>query len=167
MSKKILTEEQLIKNRGYRRKWYYKHRSTILEKCKKYKREHKDDPDYKCRKKKYRERSRDKDIRRTIIWRSNNIDKIESWKIRYKDRKYDKYYKVKYNLTLIEYNKLLEEQNGVCLICGGINKNNRRLTVDHNHVTGDVRGLLCTRCNSALGWYEKYKDNAIKYLNHA
>jgi hypothetical protein len=66
-------------------------------------------------------------------------------------------------LTLIEYNKLIEKQNGKCAICGKITK----LGVDHNHITGKIRGLLCPTCNSALGLFYDNKLillNAIKYL---
>jgi Recombination endonuclease VII len=51
-----------------------------------------------------------------------------------------------------EYQRLLTFQGGVCAICGNPPKN-RRLSVDHNHRTGKVRGLLCFRCNRALPTY--------------
>jgi hypothetical protein len=60
--------------------------------------------------------------------------------------------KRKYGLTLEEYDALLEEQAGGCAICGGTNPSGFRLAVDHNHETGEVRGLLCTNCNFVLGY---------------
>ena len=73
-----------------------------------------------------------------------------------------------YGIAGDEYDKLLESQKGHCALCGMSPKDNRkRLAVDHNHVTGKVRGLLCDRCNKGLG---NFKDNievlkkAIKYL---
>ena len=59
-----------------------------------------------------------------------------------------------YGLTLEQYDQMLDEQNGVCIICKGINANGRRLAVDHNHQTGKIRGLLCDCCNLWLGKYE-------------
>jgi hypothetical protein len=51
-----------------------------------------------------------------------------------------------------DYKRLLEAQDGVCALCGNPPKT-RRLSVDHNHRTGTVRGLLCHRCNRALPTY--------------
>lgn len=73
--------------------------------------------------------------------------------------------KFQYNFTLEEYDKLIEEQNGLCGICGGINSNGRRLYVDHDHKTGKVRGLLCNTCNMHLTWYEKFHAEARIYLD--
>ncbi len=50
------------------------------------------------------------------------------------------------------YDSLLASQDGVCAICGNPPKK-RRLSVDHNHRTGQVRGLLCFRCNRQLSTY--------------
>ena len=61
-------------------------------------------------------------------------------------------FKSDYNITLEQYDKMFEDQNGVCMICGDINKNGRRLCVDHNHKTGKVRALLCDHCNILLGF---------------
>lgn len=58
--------------------------------------------------------------------------------------------KTKYGLTLDDYNRRLDEQNGTCAICDQ-SPDKGRLVVDHSHVTGEVRGLLCNSCNLALG----------------
>ncbi len=50
------------------------------------------------------------------------------------------------------YNALMEQQNGGCRICGKRpNPKHRAFHVDHDHVTGKVRGILCKTCNTALG----------------
>lgn len=76
--------------------------------------------------------------------------------------------RTRYGIGLEEYNKLLQEQGGVCAICGGTEmKRGKYLCVDHDHVTGKIRGLLCDQCNHAIG---KFKDDptlllkAIDYL---
>lgn len=58
----------------------------------------------------------------------------------------------KYGITTEQWNTLLEEQGKVCKICKSPDPGGRgRFHVDHNHRTGIIRGLLCHRCNTALG----------------
>lgn len=63
--------------------------------------------------------------------------------------------KHKYGITLTEYFDLVEKQRGLCGICC---KASNHLSVDHDHITKTVRGLLCQPCNMGLGLF---KDNAI------
>jgi hypothetical protein len=53
-----------------------------------------------------------------------------------------------YGLEAGEYDRLFEAQGGKCAICGGTRR--QRLSVDHDHKTGIVRGLLCRMCNGRL-----------------
>jgi hypothetical protein len=82
--------------------------------------------------------------------------------------------KRKFNLTEAEYLALLDAQHGVCRICGEPpntktpgGSTQDKLCVDHDHTTGAIRGLLCVRCNTGLGYF---RDNvellhaAINYL---
>ncbi len=57
-----------------------------------------------------------------------------------------------YGITLDEYESLLSLQRERCAICGTLNGNarNGQWNVDHDHKTGEVRGLLCTSCNLRL-----------------
>ena len=73
-------------------------------------------------------------------------------------------YSTRYNITVEDYNTILIKQGGVCAICflpetmkHSLSKLLQRLTIDHDHTTGIVRGLLCNKCNVALGQYEKFK----------
>ena len=74
-----------------------------------------------------------------------------------------------YGITLKEYDNMLLEQNGVCAICENENPpNSGSLAVDHNHTTGEVRGLLCIMCNRGLGnFYDNIQNLscAIQYLS--
>lgn len=57
-----------------------------------------------------------------------------------------------YGITMAEYDTMLKGQGGVCAACGGREDvKGRRLCVDHDHDTGRVRGLLCHKCNTAIG----------------
>jgi len=58
----------------------------------------------------------------------------------------------KYGLTQADYERMLREQNGMCLFCH--RRPARGLVVDHDHATNRVRGLLCDNCNSGLGFFE-------------
>lgn len=76
-------------------------------------------------------------------------------------------FKKKYGITPEEYAERLEQQNGVCAICSQTCKSGRRLAVDHDHVTGTVRGLLCGTCNIGLGCFQDdpiLLGGAIAYL---
>lgn len=57
--------------------------------------------------------------------------------------------KANYNMTLEEWDKMLAEQNGRCGICYKIME---PPCVDHNHKTGQVRGMLCHHCNRGIGF---------------
>lgn len=60
----------------------------------------------------------------------------------------------RYGITVEDYDVMLEAQNGVCAVCLGSCSLGKRLAVDHNHETGEVRGLLCFRCNSAMAVFD-------------
>lgn len=54
-----------------------------------------------------------------------------------------------FTIPITQYRAMVEAQGGLCAICGGSQKH--RLAVDHCHTTNVVRGLLCHRCNTAIG----------------
>ena len=67
-----------------------------------------------------------------------------------------------YGITLKEYNDLLIKQDYKCSIC----LKNKKLVVDHCHTTGKVRGLLCSKCNTGLGFFDDSVDLLRKAANH-
>jgi len=78
-----------------------------------------------------------------------------------------------FDIVLSDYNKLLEQQDGLCAICRNPETRKhqfgtvKRLAVDHNHDNGKVRGLLCSACNTSLGLIkesQKTLSNMIDYL---
>jgi hypothetical protein len=75
-----------------------------------------------------------------------------------------------YGITLNEYNQMLTEQNNQCAVCNTTDPGGKhgKFMVDHCHSTGKVRGLLCKRCNIALGEVGDNIDTLhkmIEYLN--
>jgi len=83
-------------------------------------------------------------------YKSKNRKKVLAKKKIYNDNNgYVIRLKARYNLTIDDYKKMVIKQNNRCYICG--NLDTRKLCVDHNHITGEVRALLCYRCNISLG----------------
>lgn len=79
----------------------------------------------------------------SLRWRNRFPDKVVALNRRSQLRKY--------NLTVDQFDAMVLSQNGVCAICRKAPKSGFTLCVDHCHETGVVRGLLCNRCNSAIG----------------
>ena len=72
-----------------------------------------------------------------------------------------------YGISTKEYNEMLDFQDHLCFICHR-SDHSYRFAVDHNHETGEIRGLLCNKCNSGiLGWLQDDIEaikRAISYL---
>ena len=80
--------------------------------------------------------------------------------------KHNTHLKKTYDISINDYDRILRSQGGRCAICkGGTSK--RHFAVDHNHKNGNVRGLLCARCNTGLA---RFMDNittlrrAVRYM---
>jgi hypothetical protein len=110
---------------------------------------------------KYRENPRPT-IERVIRWQQKNREQyqarqreyVESGKKSISNRK--SHLKRKYGLTLEAFAELLASQGGGCAICGRTDADN----VDHDHATGRVRGILCFKCNVAIGLVDEDPDRA-------
>lgn len=79
----------------------------------------------------------------------------------------------KYGIDNAVYQLFFDDQDGCCAICGqhetALDRwgNVKPLAIDHNHQTGQVRGLLCDRCNRGLGYFKDSEENlesALHYL---
>jgi len=74
------------------------------------------------------------------------------------------------DMTRERFEELFELQEGKCAICGTLeNILNRAMCVDHDHETGLARGLLCTKCNVALGYFGdnlEIIERAINYMKN-
>jgi hypothetical protein len=91
----------------------------------------------------YKQRHKAKVAERLRSWRARNPDKV---------RVYNQHghRKAKYGLTRKQFETLLLQQHNTCALCS-ISFTEAKLTVDHNHITGRVRALLCQSCNTMLG----------------
>lgn len=80
-----------------------------------------------------------------------------------------KYIERKFGINYEQYNKMLAQQGGVCAICGSAETkcSAEYLAIDHDHDTGEIRGLLCSNCNRALGLFQdnsEIVEKAMLYL---
>lgn len=81
----------------------------------------------------------------------------------------------KYGMTVIDYRRIYDRQAGRCGICSESRSWDHKVgalpfVVDHDHSTGNVRGLLCGQCNSGLGFFRDNRDSlvrAVTYLDRA
>tara|TARA_Y100000780_G_scaffold232443_1_gene263959 strand:+ start:4926 stop:5318 length:393 start_codon:yes stop_codon:yes gene_type:complete len=87
------------------------------------------------------------------------LAKNRNYKLLY--RSYNREYAIryKYSLSEEEYDNLISQG---CSICSSKNK----VVMDHDHVTGSVRGPLCHKCNTALGLFDDDKERLQKAINY-
>lgn len=104
-----------------------------------------------------------------VIWREMlkfNPNHVRKSKTKENIRKY--HLKYRYGITEEEYQNLLQTQQHCCKICNQHESTfEKPLFVDHCHSTGEVRGLLCSKCNTILGYAEDNIEvfkKAIQYL---
>jgi hypothetical protein len=110
----------------------------------------------------------------------------KKWREKNPEADVRKHLRRKYGMTLEQYNMLFEKQKGLCALCSKpetVRRNSKsvgpeRLAVDHCHDTGRIRGLLCFKCNTAVGSIgddessakrvvEYLESNALKVLNNS
>jgi|WetSurSiteA1Bulk_404760.scaffolds.fasta_scaffold06722_8 hypothetical protein len=142
------------KHKATKRKYYEEHKEKIVE----YRRIYNSDPSHKAR---HNEKQKE--------WARNNAEKVrESNRKRYNPEDDRKRKLKRYGITPDDYNFMFDAQNGYCAICGiHQSKLKKPLFVDHDHKKNKVRGLICHRCNFAIGLFDDSIDNllnAIKYL---
>ena len=106
------------------------------------------------------------------LWREQNKESIleynKEWKSKKPDYHVNRHLQLNYGLSLEDYNLLLKSQNEVCKGCGVFYKDALRgkLFVDHCHTTGKIRGLLCQKCNTALGMINDNTNTLISLINY-
>lgn len=123
----------------------------------------------------WRKNNRDRRLAYERAYRADNKDRLRNqnaaWQraarkndpMRYRRDHLWKHYKI----TLEDYDKMVDKQGGCCDCCHLPASTGKFLHVDHDHKTGIVRGLLCTKCNTALGMFgddPKVIRRAIAYM---
>lgn len=104
-----------------------------------------------------------------VTYREINSDKIKADKRKYHadnpDVKRKHHLRSNYNISLDDYQAMLVKQNYQCAICDTTeprNAQHKHFYVDHCHKTNKLRGLLCYRCNSAIGYLDDSANNCDK-----
>jgi hypothetical protein len=117
-----------------------------------------------------------KAVERTDHYRKRNSEKIKAWRreyesrpeVRERTRLYAKRKRTEYvyGITNEQVSEILERQNGLCGLCKEPLEKGRRQTIDHNHRTGKVRGILHQKCNTILGFHESNPSLYSKILEY-
>jgi hypothetical protein len=108
------------------------------------------------------------------VCRACSTKRKVKWEKENDEAHFNHYLKARFGINRSQYYDMLESQNGTCAICNKPetrkhHKSGRiiRLAVDHCHITGKIRGLLCAAHNKALGTFKddvSILENAINYL---
>lgn len=69
-----------------------------------------------------------------------------------------------YGITIDQHDCMLREQNNKCAICFEVFL--KIPHVDHNHISGELRGLLCSKCNTGIGYFKEDKNILISAINY-
>lgn len=122
---------------------------------------------------------------RTVAWKEQNPEKAKAYTKTAEAKRYSRRMEDRYGISSSDYEAILREQDGVCRICKRHETRTRgkrqldfvgedskaaivrRLAIDHDHVTGKVRGLLCGACNTVLGLVSEdvaILNSVIEYL---
>ncbi len=126
-----MSREQTEQRKEYKRKWYLSNRERYLEKFLQYRKDH-------------AEETRD----RAKKWAKDNPERAK-----YSHRKWK--LKNRYGISEDDYYSLLNKQGGMCAICGEFLASDKEFfCIDHDHKTGKVRGLLCSKCNRGIGHFD-------------
>ena len=119
------------------------------------------------RQKRWREKNPEKVKEKHKKYAEKNKERCKEYYSKNKDKAFERYLKNTYQMSIEEYETSLKNQSEVCAICKSKCVSGRKLAVDHNHDTGQIRGLLCCKCNRGLGNFNDNFDlleQAVLYL---
>jgi hypothetical protein len=124
-----------------------------------------------ARKVKYQENPA-REIARVKAWQQRNPDRVarsqRAYRAEHREELRAGHLRRRFGISPADYEAMLEAQGGGCAVCGRPPREGSSLHVDHDHATGEVRGLLCFRCNGGLGQFGDDPERlriAMDYLN--
>lgn len=153
-------ESNLERERENNRKWRENNPDRVRERSRKWRENNPERHQENVRK--WGKNNPDRAREHRNKWRTNNLERALE-----KDRERSRrsHLKRNYGISEQEYTRMLNQQKGVCAICEESCKTGKRLAVDHSHITGKIRGLLCFECNRRLGIVESFMEQALEYLD--
>lgn len=175
--RKLKEDPEALAAFNTKRREYHKLRSADPEFAEKrrvqYRKRYQEDPEFR---KAVRERAQARDQERMSKDPEYRKRKCESVKRSYHRKKQDFAWRkansrriscLQHGITVADYHRMFEAQDGKCAICSQPETEKRQgfpkdLSIDHCHDSGEVRGLLCSACNKALGGF---KDNPTNLWN--
>jgi hypothetical protein len=104
-------------------------------------------------------RNREHSIAYVKEWQRANAEHLNAYRREYnarperKRKQRDAYYRRTFGISADEFDALLASQGGGCAICGSVPERAASFHLDHDHLTGAIRGILCLSCNQALGHF--------------
>ena len=103
-------------------------------------------------------------------YRKDNLEKVRGYEKQWRQNnpKHKKIFDLrkKYNLSYEGWLQMWEVQDGKCAICGNSFTKPSDAQVDHDHRTGKIRGLLCHKCNSGMGYFNDNPQIIIKVIKY-
>ena len=117
-------------------------------------------------------KNKEQAIARSKRYYQVNKDRVTAYQKEYKKRftsqdNRNNYLWYEYGLTQADYDAIADRQNNCCALCfRHVSELHNGLHIDHDHDTGEVRGLLCMRCNTALGILGDNTSSIIKVLEY-
>lgn len=162
---KIYYQENKEKIKAYHKELYKNNKEKILEEQKAYRANNNDKIKEKDKNYRQKEENKIKAKEYSTVYREKNKDKIKEHKLKSKESQKIKRLKKVYNLSVEEYDSLIEQQGNKCKVCE-VSFEENWINIDHCHSTGKIRGLLCVCCNLALGGAKDDINILNKLINY-
>jgi hypothetical protein len=103
-------------------------------------------------------------VERATQWRRDNPERFREYQKEYRARPErkramrDLHYRRTFGISADDFDALVASQGGGCAICGCVPEREASLHVDHDHLSGEIRGILCIGCNQGLGQFRDDPD---------
>lgn len=123
----------------------------------------------------YKKRNAEKLKKQNKEWKRRNIERVrvinKKWYTdnveKHKISSHKAKLKKEYGITPEKYKEMLEQHQHKCAICNKTAKDQeKRLSIDHCHTSGNIRGILCDVCNRGLGYFQDSIANLIKAIDY-